>query len=277
VTGSVSDGVAAVFRVADAAASPPPSEASDLSIEHVDKAFAGVHALRDVSCSVGHAEIVGLIGPNGAGKTTLFNCTTGFLRPDSGRITFRGTRIDGSPPYVIAKHGVVRTFQSIRMFAGMTVIESLLLAQHSRRKVGMGRALIGLGTAAREMRRMRERAVELIEMFALEDVCQQPCERLSFLDQRRVEVARALATDPELLLVDEPSAGASIQESEDLMEVVRKIRGGGRSILLVEHNMPFVMGLADRIIVLNFGQIVASGTPAEIRDNPIVQEIYLGA
>ena len=248
----------------------------DLRTTEVAKAFAGVQALRGVSCEVGRGEIVGLIGPNGAGKTTLFNCITGFLRIDSGAIWLGEERIDDWTTHRIGQVGAVRTFQNIRMFPDLTAFESIVVAQHARGKGGLASAVLTPWRHRKSLSRMFDKADEILETLGLSDVRRKLCSELTLLQQRKLELGRAIAAEPTVLLLDEPSAGATASEAEELMEVVSEINGRGMSVLLIEHNMPFVIGLASRITVMNFGEIVATGTAEEIRSDALVHRIYLG-
>ena len=248
----------------------------ELSVRSVSKAFAGVRAVRDVSFEVKTAEIVGLIGPNGAGKTTLFNCLTGFMLVDSGEVWFRDVRIDHWRPHRIARLGVVRTFQNIRMFPDLTPLESLLVAQYTQHRAGFASAVLSLPSHRSAMRTMHDRAEEILQLLGLDGVARKTCKELTLLEQRKLELGRAMAANPRLLLLDEVSAGATAAESAELMEVIRGIHAKGTAILLIEHNVKFVMGLAHRVAVLNFGELVASGTPIEIQGNELVRQIYLG-
>jgi branched-chain amino acid transport system ATP-binding protein len=242
----------------------------------VSRRFGGLQALNDVSFVVPRGGIVGLIGPNGAGKTTLFNCISGFLRPDSGEVWLEEERLDRKSPPQVARAGVVRTFQSIRMFPGLTVFESLMAAQHAQYRAGVLAATLRLPRHRREMAEMAERAHDIMALLRLTEQRDVLCAQLPLLAQRKVEVARAVLAGPRLLLLDEPSAGATQGESEELSAVVRHFHEAGMSILLIEHNVPFVTGLVDWIEVLNFGEVVASGPPSEIVANEVVAEIYLG-
>ena len=234
-----------------------------LAIEGLTQRFGGVAALTDVSFSVDARTVQALIGPNGAGKTTLFNAITGFLRPDSGRAYFKGRRIDGMAPQRIARLGMVRSFQSIRMFKGLTVYESLLVSRPRERRWSV--------------RASQAKAGRMLERMRLADVADRVCSDLPLLAQRRVEVARALMTDPTLILLDEPSAGATVPERHALVELIAELKAAGTTVMVIEHNVPFVMQVSDRVIVLDFGKKVAEGTAAEIAENPIVREIYLGS
>jgi len=250
---------------------------SVLRLVSVTKSFAGVQALKDVSFEVLPNSIVGLIGPNGAGKTTLFNCVTGFLPPDHGAIYLGDRRIDGLRPHRIARLGIVRTFQAIRMLPGFTVLESLIAAMHQRTSRTPLRLIADPKYRSEVLREAVLQADEIIAELGLEEARERPCDQLTFLDQRKVEVARAMAARPSMLLLDEPSAGATDAEAEALMHVVDSLRARGMAILLIEHNVPFVMGLADRLVVLNFGEVVSTGVAAQVRQEPILREIYLGA
>jgi len=234
-----------------------------LAIEGLTQRFGGVAALTDVSFSVDARTVQALIGPNGAGKTTLFNAITGFLRPDSGRAYFKGRRIDGMAPQRIARLGMVRSFQSIRMFKGLTVYESLLVSRPRERRWSVSASQAKVG--------------RMLERMRLADVADRVCSDLPLLAQRRVEVARALMTDPTLILLDEPSAGATVPERHALVELIAELKAAGTTVMVIEHNVPFVMQVSDRVIVLDFGKKVAEGTAAEIAENPIVREIYLGS
>ena len=234
-----------------------------LTIEGITQHFGGVAALTEVSFEVDTHTVHALIGPNGAGKTTLFNAITGFLRPDSGRVYFKGRRIDGMVPQRIARLGMVRTFQSIRMFRGLTVYESLLASRPRERRWSIRASQAKVG--------------RMLERMQLADVADRVCNDLPLLAQRRVEVARALMTDPAMILLDEPSAGATVPERHALVELIAELKDAGTTVMVIEHNVPFVMQVSDRMVVLDFGKKVAEGTPAEIAENPIVQEIYLGS
>jgi branched-chain amino acid transport system ATP-binding protein len=243
---------------------------------NISKSFGGVHALDNVSFEVREGGITGLIGPNGAGKTTFFNCMTGFLEPDHGEVWFKGRRIDGVAPHRITRMGLVRTFQSIRMFAGLNVFESVLVAQHSAR-VGQGARRLSSWRRLLRNQADVDFAEEIIDLLGLVDVQNRRCTDLPLLSQRKVEVARAIACRPTMMLLDEPSAGSTVAESQELMHVIKRLGERSITLMVIEHNVPFVMGLCDEIIVLNFGKTVALGRPEEIADNDIVREIYLGA
>ena len=264
-----------VVKEAPTRAGPRNGEA-DLRVDRVSKRFAGVQALREVSCRVGRNEIAGLIGPNGAGKTTLFNCLTGFMPIDAGEIWHRSTRLDGSRPEKIAALGLIRTFQNIRMFRDLTPFESLLVAQHVRYASQPIQAVLGLRRFRRTMSTVYDRADEILELVTLNDARRKKCKELTLLQQRKLELGRALAAGPTVLLLDEVSAGATAGEARELVEVILGIRESGTTILVIEHNVAFVMALADRLTVLNFGEVIAEGPPEAIRENALVKEIYLG-
>ncbi len=245
-----------------APATAPAGAGALLTIEGLTQHFGGVAALIDVSFTVNAHTVQALIGPNGAGKTTLFNAITGFLRPDSGRVHFKGRRIDRMAPQRIARLGMVRSFQSIRMFKGLTVYESLLVSWPREHRWSVRTSQVKVG--------------RVLERMRLADVADRICNDLPLLAQRRVEVARALMTDPTMILLDEPSAGATVPERHALVELIAELKAAGMTVMVIEHNVPFVMQVSDRIVVLDFGKKVAEGTPAEIVENTIVQEVYLG-
>ncbi len=247
-----------------------------LHVEGLSKHFGGLQALSDVSFSVQPGQIKAVIGPNGAGKTTLFNCIAGNLTPSAGTITFAGHRIDGRPPHEIARLGMARTFQNIKLFAGMSAVETVMVGRHSRSRAGFFPCLARLPWTQRELRRSRERAMELLELVEIADHADVEATSLAFGQQRAVELARALATEPQLLLLDEPAAGLNMYETAELGRLIRKIRDQGVTILLVEHDMSLVMEISDEITVLNFGQKIADDIPAVIQNHPEVIAIYLG-
>ena len=249
-----------------------------LDVRHLTKSFGGLTAVKALSIQIAQGTLYGLIGPNGAGKTTVFNLLTGQYKPTEGEIHFDGRRIDGRKPYEIAKLGVARTFQNIRLFADMTVLGNVLAAHHLRTRQILADAVLGTGRHHAEEEETLERAMQLLQIFGLEGVADKPATSLPYGSQRRLEIARALATGPQLLLLDEPAAGMNPAEKAELMRTVHSIRDEyGLTILLIEHDMKFVMGICERIYVLDHGEEIAHGTPAEIRANPRVIEAYLGS
>jgi branched-chain amino acid transport system ATP-binding protein len=247
-----------------------------LKIEHVGIRFGGVVALSDLNFAVGEREIVSLIGPNGAGKTTAFNIVTGFLTPTHGSVNYRGTRLSGLKPHQIADIGLVRTFQRTSVFPNDTVYDNLLIGLHRQSRVHFFEAIMGLPRARLVERRMRGLACELAEWVGLGRRLHDLAGSLSYGEQRLVGVALALAAKPSMLLLDEPVSGMNATETHIFIELVRSIRDRGVSILLVEHDMPMVMSVSDRIVVLNYGRIIAEGSPDIIRNDPAVIEAYLG-
>ena len=247
-----------------------------LSIRGVGKHFGGLHVLEDVSIEVPGGAIFALIGPNGAGKTTVFNLVTGLLKPSTGSIAFEGRDLAGRPPHQITRLGIARTFQNIRIFPDMTLLENVMVGRHHLLDYG-GLALLFATPAFREAeRRSRDRALELLSWVKLDHKAEATADNLSYGEQRKLEFARALATEPKLLLLDEPVAGMNPSEKAVLMEEIRNIRDRGYGVFLIEHDMRFVMNLCDRVAVLNFGRIIAEGPPDEIRTHPDVIEAYLG-
>ena len=247
-----------------------------LEVDHVTLKFGGLTALNDVSFNINEGEILGLIGPNGAGKTTCFNVMTGVYRPTSGQVRFDGSGLTRMKRHKITKLGLARTFQNIRLFKSMTVLENVMVGTDAHSKVGFWDALLRTPRHRRTEAASRERAIELLELVGIHARHDELAANLSYGDQRRLEIARALATEPKLLCLDEPAAGFNPREKESLVELIRAIRDDGYTVLLIEHDMRLVMGVTDRIVVLEFGQKIAEGTPAEIRDNPAVIAAYLG-
>lgn len=247
-----------------------------LSVQHVAVRFGGLIALSDMNFTVDEGEIVSLIGPNGAGKTTAFNVITGFLDPTHGAVSYRGTALNGLRPQQIADLGLIRTFQRTSVFPNDTVYDNLLIGLHRRGRVGLLQAILGLPRARASERALRERAGELVDWVGLGQLANDLAGSLSYGEQRLVGVALALAAEPSMLLLDEPVSGMNASETHTFVQLIRKIRDRGVTILLVEHDMPMVMGVSDRIVVLNYGRIIAEGQPEIIRDDPAVIEAYLG-
>ena len=243
-----------------------------LRLETVGKRFGGVRALSDISMSVGRNRIVGVIGPNGAGKTTLFNLITGAYRADSGAIVFDGREITDWPPHRIIRAGLARTFQNIRLFAGMTVWEHLLVTQHPK-----GNALRGLLPLRWSNPAVAARAEQVLKFFGLEKYRDVLARTLPYGIQRKVDMARALASGPKLLLLDEPVAGMNHEEADELRKLLLRLNEEGLTILLIEHDMAFVMNLCHELYVLDFGVRIAAGEPAAIRSDPVVLDAYLGS
>jgi branched-chain amino acid transport system ATP-binding protein len=247
-----------------------------LEVDHLTLRFGGLTAIDDVTFHIDRGEILGLIGPNGAGKTSCFNAITGVYAPSEGEVRFRGSSLAGMKRHKITQLGIARTFQNIRLFPAMTALENVLVGADARHRTGMLSALFRLPRHRREEDDGHDRGMELLRFMGLHKRADELAANLSYGDQRRLEIARAMATDPQLICLDEPAAGFNPAEKAGLMELIRKIRDRGYTVLLIEHDMRLVMGVTDRIVVLEFGRKIAEGTPAEIRDNPAVIAAYLG-
>jgi branched-chain amino acid transport system ATP-binding protein len=252
------------------------SDARILDVDGLTLKFGGLTALDDVSFHINEGEILGLIGPNGAGKTTCFNAITGVYRPTSGTIRFNGDSLAGKKRFEITQAGIARTFQNIRLFPTMTALENVLVGADAQHTTGMFSALFRLPKHRREEAEGHDLAMQLLRFMGLANKADELAANLSYGDQRRLEIARAMATQPKLICLDEPAAGFNPQEKRILMDLIRKVRDRGFTVLLIEHDMRLVMGVTDRIVVLEFGKKIAEGAPAEIRDNPAVIAAYLG-
>ena len=247
-----------------------------LEVKNMSRSFGGLRAVNDVSFDVEKGTIKAVIGPNGAGKTTLFNLIAGAIAPDSGEVRYNGASIFGLPPYRIAGRGISRTFQNTKLFTHMTVLENIMMGRHTRSRSGFMSSMLSPPWTRREEREIRQKAEELAGLLGIGDALDTDAGSLHFGRQRFVEIARALASEPDLLLLDEPAAGLNIYETKELAGLITKIRDLGITILLIEHDMSFVMDISDEIVVLSYGEKIAEGAPAEIQRNREVIAVYLG-
>ena len=247
-----------------------------LEVERISKRFGGVHALAEVSFSIGTGMIYGLIGPNGAGKTTLFNVLTGLIGADSGQALLDGKRLLGEKPHTIAQLGIARTFQNIRLFGNLSALENVMIGRHARTRAGVFGAILRTPAQRGEEAAIETRAFELLEYVGIGSRANALARSLPYGDQRRLEIARALATEPKLLALDEPAAGMNPTETMALKSLLERIRSDGVTILLIEHDMRLVMHVCDRMLVLDFGRAIAEGPPSAIQRDPAVIAAYLG-
>ncbi len=247
-----------------------------LEVSGLSKRFGGLHAVKDVSFRVEKGTIKAIIGPNGAGKTTLFNLVSGVIPPDSGAVLLRGEEVNGCPPHRIAAMGVSRTFQQIRLFAQMTALENVMVGVHPRSRAGFLAGMFHLPWTWREERDIERRAREALELVGAADLAGADATSLSYGQQRSVELARAVAAEPELLLLDEPAAGLNMRETSELAKLIKRIRERGTTVLIVEHDMGLVMNVSDEVAVLSYGEKIADATPRAVQKDPEVIRVYLG-
>ncbi len=247
-----------------------------LEIKDLSKSFGGLQALKGVSLELRPGEILGLIGPNGAGKTTLLNVISGVIQEDTGRILLKGHPLNGRPPWERAALGLARTFQHIQIFRGLSVLENVTCGAHRARRTGFWQAFFRLPQAVQEEKDLEEKALKLLAELGLADRAFEPAENLPYGEQKKVVLARALATNPRILLLDEPAGGLNERETQELGEILKRLRSGKRALLLVEHDLNLVMEICERVVVLHQGEVIAEGSPREIQNHPRVLEAYLG-